>query len=56
MAEKTISVREAAQQRGVTRKYIYDLIYEGRLAAEKVGRQWRIPADAVRARLKQRGE
>jgi excisionase family DNA binding protein len=56
MIEKSMSVREAAQQLQVTMKYVYDLIYMGRLAAEKVRRQWRIPSHAVEARLKQRGE
>jgi excisionase family DNA binding protein len=50
MAQKTLSVREAAKQLGCTLKYVYDLLYSGRLAGEKVGRQWRIPAGALRAR------
>jgi excisionase family DNA binding protein len=47
MAPRTLSVREAARQLGCTLKYIYDLLYSGRLAGEKFGRQWRIPAEAL---------
>ena len=52
---KTISIREAAIRLGFSMKYIYDLCYLGKLPAEKIGRQWRIQADAVEARLKRRG-
>ena len=51
---KTLSVREAAQQLGYTLSYIYGLLACGRLAAEKVGKQWRVSADAVNARLERR--
>jgi excisionase family DNA binding protein len=51
MAPKPLSVREAAKQLGCTLKYIYDLLYSGRLAGEKVGRQWRIPVGALRAKM-----
>jgi len=54
MTQKTLTVRAAASRLGCTLKYIYDLLYSGRLAGRKVGRTWRIPADAVEARLKQR--
>ena len=53
---QTIGVRETARKLRVTTKYIYDLLYCGKLPAEKVARQWRIPVEAVEARLKQRGE
>ena len=53
---KTVSVRDAARALKVTLKYIYDLLYSGRLPARKAGKQWRIPAEAVEARLKQRSE
>ena len=52
---KTISIREAAIRLGFSMKYIYDLCYLGKLPAKKIARQWRIPAEAVEARLKQRG-
>jgi excisionase family DNA binding protein len=54
-SKKTIGVRETARRLNVTTKYIYDLLYSGRLSATKTGRQWRIPLSAVEARLKQRG-
>jgi excisionase family DNA binding protein len=55
-SKQTIGVREAARRLSVTTKYIYDLLYCGKLPAEKVARQWRIRAEAVEARLKHRGE
>jgi excisionase family DNA binding protein len=54
-SQKVLSVREAAKRLGCTLKYVYDLLYSGRLPARKSGHQWRIPAEAVEARLKQRG-
>jgi excisionase family DNA binding protein len=51
----TIGPREAARKLNVTITYIYSLLYSGKLPAEKVARQWRIPLSAVEARLKQRG-
>jgi excisionase family DNA binding protein len=55
--KQTIGVREVARKLNVTTKYVYDLLYCGKLlGAEKVARQWRIPVEAVEARLKQRGE
>jgi excisionase family DNA binding protein len=53
--QKTVGIAEAARKLNVTLKYIYDLVYSGRLPAEKTGRTWRIPESAVEARLKQRG-
>jgi excisionase family DNA binding protein len=54
--QRTLGIREAAQRLGFTMKYVYDLVYAGKLQAEKVGNQWRIPAEAVEARMKQRGK
>jgi excisionase family DNA binding protein len=53
--QKTLGIAEAARKLNVTLKYVYDLVYSGRLPAEKSGRTWRIPASAVEARLKTRG-
>jgi len=50
----TLGVKEAARKLGFTMKYVFDLIYTGKLPAEKVGRQWRIASNAVEARLKGR--
>ena len=52
---KTIGIAEAARRLNVTLKYVYDLVYGGKLPAQKTGRIWRIPVSAVEARLKQRG-
>jgi excisionase family DNA binding protein len=56
MAEREISVAEAARKLGVSLTYLYSLLWTGKLKARKVNRQWRISADAVAARLKARGE
>ena len=43
-----MTVKEMAQLKGCTLKYVYDLLAAGRLrGAEKTGRVWRIPADAL---------
>jgi excisionase family DNA binding protein len=54
-ARKTIGIAEAARKLNVTLKYIYDLVYSGKLPAEKTGRTWRIPERAIEERLRQRG-
>lgn len=56
MAEREISVAEAARRLGVGLTYVYSLLWAGKLEAHKVYRQWRISAEAVEARLKSRGE
>ena len=50
-----LAVRDAARLMGVSIKFVYDLIWAGKLEAEKVGKTWQIPARAIEARLKQRG-
>jgi excisionase family DNA binding protein len=50
---ETMGVREAAKQLGVSIKFVYDLVWAGKLPAEKPGKTWRIPLGAVEARLKQ---
>lgn len=54
-AASSYTVPEAARAMGYTTKYVYDLIYSGRIGATKLGGRWRIPISAVEARLKQRG-
>jgi excisionase family DNA binding protein len=54
--KRSIGIREAARKLSCSLKNIYDLVYAGKLPAEKVARQWRIPIEAIEARLKQRGE
>jgi len=53
--QKTMGIAETARKLHYTLKYVYDLVYSGKIPAEKVGRIWRIPASAVETRLKQRG-
>ena len=52
----TLSVPAAARQLGVTLKYVYDLVYSGKLKAEKIAGRWRIPASEVNARIAKRAE
>jgi excisionase family DNA binding protein len=53
---EALSVPAAARQLGFTLKYVYDLVYSGRLAAKKVAGRWQIPVAEVEARLRKRGE
>jgi|HubBroStandDraft_4_1064222.scaffolds.fasta_scaffold828572_1 excisionase family DNA binding protein len=55
-AAKNYTVPEAARAMRYTTKYIYDLIYSGRIEATKMAGRWRIPISEVEARLKKRGE
>ncbi|MBR6458966.1 MAG: helix-turn-helix domain-containing protein [Actinomycetaceae bacterium] len=41
------SVAQAAEHLGVSRKTVYDALYQGRLPYVKFGRLNRIPADAL---------
>ena len=54
--EKEMSAIEAARRLGIGLDYLYSLLWTGKLEARKVGKQWRIPSEAVEARLKERGE
>lgn len=51
-----LSAVEAARRLGVGLDYLYSLLWTGKLQGRKVGKQWRIPAGAVEARLKERGK
>lgn len=44
-----LTVAEAASVLGVSSCKVYLLIRDGQLAAQKAGRTWRIPVDAVRS-------
>jgi excisionase family DNA binding protein len=55
MERPNVSVPEAARRLGFTLKYVYDLLYSGRLKAEKKMGRWRIPIEEIEARLKVRG-
>lgn len=52
---KSLSAVEAARRLGVGLDYLYGLLRVGKLEGEKAGKQWRIPASVIEARLKQRG-
>jgi excisionase family DNA binding protein len=54
--EKTteLTPRLAARRLGVSLYYVYQSLWAGKLPGRKVGKHWRIPAEAVEARLKQR--
>jgi excisionase family DNA binding protein len=51
-----LTPRDAAQKLGVGLDYLYSLLWTGKLQGRKVGKRWLIPAEAVEARLEQRGE
>jgi len=51
----TLSIPEAARQLGITLKYLYDLVYSGRLKAEKIAGRWRIPATEIEHLAAKRG-
>jgi excisionase family DNA binding protein len=52
--EPFLSVPAAARKLGCTLRYVYDLLYAGRLKAEKVTGRWQIPVAEVEARLRKR--
>jgi len=54
--QKELSAIEAARKLGVGLDYLYSLLWTGKLPGCKFAKRWRIPAEAVEARLKQRGE
>ena len=56
MANECVSVPEAAKRLGFTLKYVYDLLYSGRLKADKQMGRWRIPTEEIEARLKIRSQ
>jgi excisionase family DNA binding protein len=52
-----MSVSKTARKLGVTVDAVYRLLYSGRLAAaRKQDGKWRIPAQAVQERLRQKGQ
>jgi len=53
--KQEVTAVEAARRLGVGLDYLYSLLWTKKLAGRKVGKQWRVPADAVEARLEQRG-
>jgi excisionase family DNA binding protein len=51
----TFSIPEAARQLGFTLKYVYDLVYSGRIKADKVAGRWRIPVTEIEHLATKRG-
>ena len=49
-----MTAMEACRRLGVSLDYLYRLLYAQRLPARKVDNVWRISADAVEERAKQR--
>ena len=54
MEEQAMTVAEAARSLDVTLHYAYALIWGGQLKARKVDGQWRISAEAINNRLRER--
>ena len=54
MVGREMTVAEAARALGVTLHHVYALLWAGRLAGRKIKQQWRVSADAVEARRKER--
>jgi excisionase family DNA binding protein len=51
-----VSAVEAARRLGVGLDYLYSLLWTGKIRARKIGRRWRVSAEAIEAKLKLRGE
>lgn len=49
----SVTVLQAARLLGISRKHTYDLVLEGKLAARKEGRVWRVSRAAITERQKQ---
>jgi excisionase family DNA binding protein len=54
--QEELTAVEAARRLGVGLDYLYSLLWTGKLQGRKIGKQWRIPVEAIEARLKLRGE
>lgn len=51
MAPEELSVTQAAQQLGVSRQRVHQLIKSGALRAHKIGNSWAVDTESVQARL-----
>jgi len=49
---ETVGTREAARLLGVTIKYVYDLLWAGKLTAQKIGKTWQVSVRGLRDRKK----
>jgi excisionase family DNA binding protein len=50
--KKVLTVAQASRRFGTTLDAVYRLIYAGKLPAQKSGRRWLLPEEAIEARLK----
>jgi excisionase family DNA binding protein len=55
-SKKEVSAIEAARRLGVGLDYLYSLLWTGKLQGRKHAKRWRIPVEAIEAKLNQRGE
>lgn len=55
--ERMMSVREYAVAKGLSLCWVYQMIWAGRLHAQKVGRVWKIsvPASVVKEKAEDKG-
>jgi excisionase family DNA binding protein len=53
---KTLSIPATARQARVTLKYVYDLVYSGKLKAKKIAGRWHIPLSEVKALMSKRAQ
>ena len=53
--EKILSVPKAARELGCTLRWVYDMVYAGRLKANKVAGRWQIARTEIETLLKRRG-
>lgn len=53
--EKVLSVSKAARELGCTLRWVYDMVYAGRLKANKVAGRWQIAKAEIEALLERRG-
>jgi len=53
---RTTGVRGAARKLGCSLKWVYDLVYTGKLSARKVDGKWRISSRAIEEWLTERGK
>ncbi len=54
MNKQELTSIEAARRLGVGLQYVYSLLWTRKLAGRKVGQTWRISAEAVKKKLKER--
>ncbi len=56
MPKEKITVTETARRLKCTTKYVYDLLRQNRLTAEKLGNLWQIDARSLESARRKRGK